>query len=342
MADTLGNINIQLARTIIPAIIVLGVVGNSINITVLTRANLHNHACSRYFLALSFNGLAYSSINLVYRYLADGYLIDPAAYSMFACKLVAYVTQLCIPMAPYFIVLASIDRYCTSSSNIRIRRLSSTRVSQWAILFVVTFFVLLYANTPVIVDLRPEDGLGCRNDATTAYKQMYGAVQCIFFAIIAPILMTFFGVLTIFNTEQRVNGRVIASRHRRTERQLLAMLLIQVGTHILFTLPVSVIYILLVLPTGYEVTRFTYFAYSVFSLPWHLSYASAFPLYFLTARIYRHEFIRLMKKIPVFRRGNRTAPMVHWQGSKSALTITQARIGDLRPTLERTLTQERH
>ena len=336
MADALGDIGIQLARTIIPVIIVLGVVGNSINITVLTRSTLYNHACSRYFLALSCNGLAYSSITLVYRYLADGYLIDPATYSTLACKLVAYVTQLCIPMAPYFIVLASMDRYCISSSNIQVRRFSSTHVSRWAILFVVAFFMLLYANTPVIVDVRPEDGLGCRNDATTAYKQMYGTMQCVLFAIIAPILMIFFGLLTIFNTQQRVNGRVLASQNRRTERQLLVMLLIQVGTHILLTLPVCVIYILLVLPTGYEATRFTYFAYSAFSLPWHLSYASAFPLYFLSARIYRQEFVRLMKKIRILPGGNRLAPLVNQHGTKTALTSTHPKIGDTHPTQEQT------
>ena len=319
MTDYLGEISMKLAQIICPIIIVIGILGNCINITVLTRPALFNHACSRYFLALSASGLAYCSINLVYRYLAEGYLIDLAAYSTLSCKCLSYFTQLCIPMAPYFIVLASIDRFCTSSSNIRLRRLSSTRVSAWAIFGVVVFFALLYANTPIVVDLQP--WYGCQNDATTTYKQMYGAIQCVLFAIVAPVLMTIFGLLTICNTQKTIDGRIFASRNRRTEGQLILMLLIQVGSHILLTLPVCVIYALLVLPTGYQATRFLYFAYSVFSHPWHLSYASAFPLYFLSARIYRKEFLRLMRKLPIcYVSPNRVVPLSNQGNGTSTLT----------------------
>ena len=86
------------------------------------------------------------------------------------------------------------------------------------------------------------------------------------------------------------DGRVLASRYRRTERQLVAMLLVQVTTYLLLTLPPSVIYSLLVLSTTYKATRSVYFAYSIFSLPFHLSYVSAFTL--LPVRVYRHEFLR--------------------------------------------------
>ncbi|CAF2913586.1 unnamed protein product [Rotaria sp. Silwood2] len=258
--------------------------------------------------------------------------MDPARFSTLACKLVTYITQLCNPMAPYFIVLTSLDRYCISSSSARIRQFSSTRVSQWAILIVISIFVVLYTNTPIIVDLRPEDGLGCRNRGNTLYKQVYAVVQCVLFAIVAPILMIIFGLLTIYNAKQVGDGRVFASRYRRTERQLVIMLLAQVGSHILLTLPVSITYSMLVLPTGYKATRFIYFAYSVFSLLWHLSYVSAFPLYFLSAKIYRQEFERWMKKMLRFRDGNRTTPMAIDYFAMPLVKITQTRGAECRPT----------
>jgi hypothetical protein len=295
MDDHLGLISTRLAQTFIPVIIFLGMLGNLINIVVLSRFTLYYHSCSRYLIMLSISSLAYSSINLTYRLLADGYRIDPARHSTAACKIITYITQLCYPMAPYFIVLASLDRFCASSQNARIRKFSNIRVSRQAILIIVVIFILFYLNTPIVVDLRSDDGLGCRNRGNTVYKQTYAVLQCVLFAIMAPSLMILFGLMTIYNVRKVGYSRILASRNRRTDRQLVIMLLVQVGTHVLLTLPISIIYSLLVLSKQYKATRVIYFVYSVFNLPLHLSYTSAFPLYFLSAKMYRQEFLHILK-----------------------------------------------
>ncbi len=51
MSDPLIELAIELTRIIIPIIMIIGIIGNSLNICVLTRPILYNHACSRYFLA---------------------------------------------------------------------------------------------------------------------------------------------------------------------------------------------------------------------------------------------------------------------------------------------------
>jgi 7 transmembrane receptor (rhodopsin family) len=326
MTDYLGQVSIQLARAIIPAIIVVGVVGNLINITILTRSTLYNHSCSRYFLMLSISSLAYLSINLIYRLLADGYQLDPTRSSILGCKMITYVTQVCYPMPPYFIVLASFDRFCVSSPSAQVRKFSSTSVSRRAILILVSFFLLLYINTALVVDLRFDDGLGCRNRGDTVLKQVFAVVQCVLFAIVAPILMVLFGVLTICNAKHFADGRALASRYRRTERQLVAMLLVQVATHILLTMPLVVIYTLLVLPTTYKATRFVYFTYSVFSFPFHLSYASAFPLHFLSGRLYRHEFLRVCRRIWRRRVDTRITPLANASNIIPISAFTQSKM----------------
>lgn len=320
MTDQLGQITIQLSQSIIPLIITLGVIGNSINIIILTRPNLYHHSCSRYFLALSVSALAYSFINLPYRLLIDGYKIEPQRISMLFCKIFVYFTQLCVPLAPYFVVMASFDRFCASSSNARIRMFSNVRVSRWVIAFVVLGFALFYVNTAMVVDLRPEDGLGCRNRGDSIYKQTFTLIQCIVYAIIAPTLMAVFGLLTIYNAKQVGNGRILASRNRRTEGQLIIMLLLQVGAQIILTLPASIIYAMLVLPTGYRGTRLTSFVYFVCNLLCHLSYATSFPLYFLSARIYRQEFLRLLRKIFRFKINNQIRPVTNTLNTNGPLT----------------------
>ena len=311
MTDYLGQISVQLNRAVVPLIIVLGVFGNSINISVLTRPNLYIYACSRYFLALSAYGLIFSCTTLLYRLLIDGYQINPATQSTAACKILTYITQLGYPMAPYFIVLASIDRFCASSSSNRIRTFSRVNVSRWTIFMVVGFFVVFDMNITLAVDLRPEDGRGCRNRGDTIHKQVYAVTQCVIFAVIGPILIALFGLMTIWNTNRLGNGRVLTARRRRTERQLLIMLLVQVGSHIVLTLPACVIYPMLVLPTEYRPARSVLFAWSIVSLLFYLSYTSAFPLYFLTASIYRQEFLRLIRKLPWFHTVGRVAPVIN-------------------------------
>ena len=112
----------QLTRIIVPIIIVVGVVSNSLNIVVLTRPKLYQQACSRYFLAHAGSSLFYLSVVLLYRLLADEYHLDPANLSPIWCKLIVYVNHLGIFLTPNFIVLASIDRWCASSSSVETNR----------------------------------------------------------------------------------------------------------------------------------------------------------------------------------------------------------------------------
>jgi hypothetical protein len=94
MSDFLSELSIKLAQIILPIIMVLGIVGNCLNILILSRENLRNHACSRYFLALSSNNLIYS-IFLTYFLLANGYLMDGQLVSVILCKILQYIASTC-------------------------------------------------------------------------------------------------------------------------------------------------------------------------------------------------------------------------------------------------------
>ncbi|CAF1289140.1 unnamed protein product [Rotaria sordida] len=122
MTDSLVQFAIQLICTIVSTIIVIGIIGNSINIVVLSRSTLHNHACSRYFLALAGNNLFLSSAFLINRLLITVYQLDVTKISLLSCKLIQYITGICVVISPYFIVHASIDRYCASSRNVQRRK----------------------------------------------------------------------------------------------------------------------------------------------------------------------------------------------------------------------------
>ncbi|CAF1252433.1 unnamed protein product [Rotaria sp. Silwood1] len=294
MTDSLILVAIQLICIIVPFIIIIGIIGNSINIIVLTRSALYNHSCSRYFLALAGNNLFLSSAFLINRLLITGYQLDLTKISLLSCKFIQYVTGVCVVISPYFIVLASIDRYCASSKNIQRRKFSNIRITRWALIFVVILIGLYYINYLVLIDLRKDDSFGCAIRGDTIYKQIYPITQVMVFAIIPPCLMGFFGGMTIYNMKHIRFLPRVAVRYRRTENQLGRMLILQVGTYIVLTLPLSIAYLILVLPNSFKTTTKFQFMYLICQLFFYLSCVTAFILYFFSADIYRHECIRLI------------------------------------------------
>jgi hypothetical protein len=282
MTDSLIQLATELTRAIVPLIMVLGIIGNSLNIAVLTRPTLYNHACSRYFLALACNNLFFTSIMLIDRLLDDGYQNNVMTSSLLSCKLVTYFHQTSILLSAYFIVLASIDRYCASSRNAHLRKFSNVKVTRWSILVVIILIMLFHVNTAILIDLKPTDESGCYIRADTIYKQVYPIVQILFLAIIAPGLMALFGIMTIYNTKRVHVIPTAMSRHRRTENQLAGMLLLQVGTYIVLTIPASVAYLILVFPNTIQTTSAFYFARTISQLFLYLSFATPFFLYLVS------------------------------------------------------------
>jgi len=310
MTDTLTVISIQLIRIITPIIIILGITGNSINIVVLTRSVLLKHACSYYFLALALNNLFVSVVIITTDFLSIGYQIDVSTASLAACKLLRYASNTSALLSTSFIILASIDRYCASSSNANRRKLSNVKFARWGIIFVICLFGLLYINSLILFDLKKDNKLQCTISSDTIYKEIYIIIQVSIFAIIAPCLMTLFGILTIYNTKQLRVLPIETTRYRRTESQLAAMLLIQVGTYVLLNLPICVSYVTGILPyTFVDTTEFN-FASILFHMLNYLSYTTNFFLYVFSARLYREELSRLMKKIVRVFINNQIQPIV--------------------------------
>lgn len=296
MSDPFNQLSILLTRLILPITAAIGILGNIINLIVLSRPALRKYACTKYFTALASNNLFYSSFVLIYRLLADGYQYDVANTSIASCKLTIYVLNVCSAISPHLIVLASIDRYWISSRTVRRRELSDARVAHYLIILVTAFFSLFYMSTPIIIDLRQDDFLGCRIRFDTIYNRVYVIIQVILFALVAPFLMTLFGLLTIHNTQHLSIVPTVIGRRRRTENQLLRMLLLQVGTHIVFTMPISVVSILSLFPGVLQPVSFFLSLTVLFRIPLHLTYATASLLYFSSAQLYRRELLRLVRK----------------------------------------------
>ncbi|CAF3697064.1 unnamed protein product [Adineta steineri] len=307
MSASLAEISTTITQIILPVIIVAGIVGNSLNIIILNRPNLRNHACSKYFLALASNNLIHS-VFIIYNFLSNGFNIDGEMVSNGLCKILQYTGNVCSFLSPYFIILASIDRFCASSTNAALRRFSNIVVAKYFILIVVICSLLLHISNLVLYELR-DDGYGCAIRSKTIINQIPLLIQAFLFAAVPPVLLLIFGFLTIYNATRTRVLQQVTRNYRRTEGQLIRMLFLQVVIYILLNTPLCILYLMITIPSGFIPTSEFFFGFSITQIFFHLSYATPFFLYILSARVYREELIHLISKVFRLRQRARIQPM---------------------------------
>lgn len=297
----------EITKWIVPIVLTLGVVANVLNIVILRRRKLKQHSCTLYFVALSINNLIYLCICVISNLFNDGFGISLDSRSNDFCKFNTYLLNLCPQIAVYMLVLASIDRYCSSSINARLRRLSNIRIAQWSIGIAVLFALVFIVNTAIIVS-NANAASRCVSDTSHIINQILRVAQVVVYVIIAPLLMIIFGLLTIHNATRFNREHAAAVGYRPSERQLTRMLIIQVLTHIILSLPFCVIFFMTIIPLEFKSTIMFFFLFLIFKIPLYITFITPFFLYILTAQLYRSELILLVKKI--FRiRANIVQPM---------------------------------
>jgi hypothetical protein len=154
------------------------------------------------------------------------------------------------------------------------------------IFLTIVLFALFFTNSEILVDLRYTDPFGCRIRADTIYKRVYAFIQAAIASLIPPCFMAFFGIMTIYNIKKTRVLPATVSCDRRTDNQLVRMLLVQIGTHIILTIPSAVTYLIFVLSNDLKVTPDFFFASMMAVLPFHISFVTAFFLCILSADVY--------------------------------------------------------
>lgn len=300
---------VDLTRVLVPAIILVGTIGNVLNIYIFTRRRFLHSGCTLYFFALSINNLFYSIILLILNLLADGYRIAPAQRLNWFCKLFSYALNLSPTLSAYFLVLASVDRYFSSSINVQRRQWSSRQYARYQLIFIIVFFAVFFIGILFAFELRFDDGLGCTTRYSNSFNRIFLHIEMFFYVLLAPFLMCFFGLLTIRNQKRFSRLRSNVHRSRRTETELIRMLILQIATHLIFALPFSTIFLMLVLPIPWRATLVFRAIYILCKIPLYLTFVFPFFTYTLSAQMYRAELRRLWQTLHRSLGENRISPM---------------------------------
>ncbi|CAF0747229.1 unnamed protein product [Adineta steineri] len=192
----------------------LAIIANIINIRVLCSRVLRKSPCTHYFLAYA---------------ITNGRI---------GCKIHFYILFLLPFQANLMLILASFDRYCSSSRSRRIHSRSTIQKTRINIIS-GTILSAIYMSPMLVIYKWNEIHNKCLQQ-TNILISIYIFSQVFLYYVLLPLLMMIFGFMTISNIRQHMSrARLVTAsiRRRRTEGQLTRMLCLQVSVHLILALP---------------------------------------------------------------------------------------------------------
>lgn len=240
-------------------IFIFGLVGNVANILVLSQRSLRSNPCAYLFLFSSISNFIAILFGLVSRFLST-WSMDLTATNQFLCKFRAFVVFSSITCGFWFIVLATVDRWLSSSSQGSLRQKSTLKNAQRGMIVVFILSMIIQGHHIYCFEANLTNApVKCYTSTPTC--RLLSDLTIVFGALLFPLLfMVIFSLLTISNVRQshsrvQMNNenqscRVMLqttnssngqeNQHKRIDRQLLKMLFVQVLLIVPFTLPLAI------------------------------------------------------------------------------------------------------
>ena len=317
----LNYVSFQLNRYFAIFIFLFGIVGNILNTLVLSQRPLRSNSCAWLFLVSSIAYFISILAGLTPRFLST-WNADLTSTNQVLCKIRIFIYYDSLTVASWLIMLATVDRWLLSSTNNTRRQRSTLKNAQRATILVIIISSIIETQQIYCFEAN------LINTPLKCYTKtvMCGIASDICFALITIlfplVLMFIFGIMTILNIRQAqsrvqpigasINDRsghntttvnsVRQNQRKKTDRQLLLMLSVQVFLILLFTLPLA-------LSKLYTtITRNTYksalqnsienFIFNIFIL--FLNIAAGMPFYIYTlagGSVFRKALLNLMKRL---------------------------------------------
>jgi hypothetical protein len=311
-----NNTSLKINRYFSIFLFIFGIIGNILNIFVLSQRPFRSNSCAWLFRTSSIFNLISILSGLTTRLLSC-WILDITDRIKFLCQLRVFTLLTSRTIASWLIMLAILDRWLLSCTNIHYRRLSKLNNAKRGMIIIIVISILIYS--PIFYCYQA-------NLIDTPLKCYTKTIKCriftdqiyTFLTILIPlILMILFGFLTMSNV-RRIHHRVqiplisrfsqtlITNGHRQRlksiDRHLLVMLLVQICVLTLFTFPQVIEMIYLTITTNQLKSSLqNTIEKSIFTFSLLLTYlASGMPFYIYTlsgSRVFRQASFTLIKRI---------------------------------------------
>ncbi len=309
MSSSLVDVQAWMTEYVMSIFLVIGVLGNIINIYMFTIKNFLRNTCCMYLLATSIINV----LSLIWGILAALYTvdhIDPSTYSFIYCKLRLYTIHTLLMIGRSLMVFACIDRYALCSRSARFRSFCEPKIAIRIIIAHLFIWPLITIHIPILQNL---NGKSC--GMSGSYIIIYGLYVTICSGTLPPVLMIIFSVLAIQHRRE-LRTRLNTTRvNNRRDDTLIIMLLSQVIVYVITTCLYPAITLYRAITNGQTKTSQslqieTFVNFFSNTILVYLNPASAFYVYFTSSKCFRKEcktaFVHLYKKI--VRRRAQVAP----------------------------------
>lgn len=226
-------------------ILVLGIVGNVLNILVfLSLKTFRENSCAFYLTAMSFLNLGQLLTSALPRLMNMCFSIDWSSSSLFYCKFRAYCFQVCSLASFTCMCLATIDQYLTTSTYFWWQRWSSVKYAHF--FFAISLVIWILHGIPVVVFFRQVPSASTGDIVCIITNSNFQSYYTYGFTLILlsslPVGVTaLFGSLAYRNVT-RLAFRTVPLVRRELDKQLTVMVLVQVVFTFVVIVPYIVVY----------------------------------------------------------------------------------------------------
>ena len=191
-------------------IVILGVIGSFGSFLTFTAPTLRQNSCAFYFLACAVFELLSTTYCLLTSFASTVIVTNLMHTNRIYCKIRTYSVYIISLTATYFVVLASIDRFVSSSTIHSLRSLSKIKVAHRVACGTIAFAIITCIHVPIAYDTRPT----C-SPAPGVFLIFDSLFVILWGSVIPHMLMLIFGFLTIANI-QRSRRRIFAQQDNFT------------------------------------------------------------------------------------------------------------------------------
>jgi hypothetical protein len=222
-------------------VFILGLIGNIFNILIFTRRSLYKNPCAVYLLSATYMNIIVLFCGLIIRALMDGFNIDVVGNSLVLCRLRYIILHPSYTLSSWFLVLSSIDRFCISSRNAKLRQFSNLIIARRTIIVTTCIGLLLYSHVLGLFQIQQLNSGPYCFAQVGLYRLFYDFLFLTSFSLLPSILMMIIGLATV-NNIRLVRVRVFTTTKTsinqlsKKDHQLIVMLLTQLIATVVCTL----------------------------------------------------------------------------------------------------------
>ncbi|CAF1417174.1 unnamed protein product [Rotaria sordida] len=284
------RISQKYTRYISHIILIIGIIGNFLNIFVFTNFKaFRNNQCVLYFVTESISNICQLIIYFAIYVLVTPNGIDSGNSILFWCKFRAMMIALCTVISFSTICFSACDQYLSTNLHFNIRKLSTIKLAQILIFTAIVISILHAIPFCIFLEIRASL-CSVFNPIMSQYLSFF------YYPILSGLLPIFiaslFSILAYRNV-RRIVRRQIPIVRRRLDRQLTAMVLIRVITFVILTSPYAIqrmyTYIAKIDPSNLFPYAINILVGGIISSFFNLNYAISFYIFMASSSRFRRQ-----------------------------------------------------